>query len=306
VAFAQVAQAKLGWLSVTARRDVFERFRSWFLNQMLQHGWSEGRNLELEVRGGVTGKPLAAAAAELVTLKPDVLLASGTTGVKLLADLTREIPIVMLGAADPVGSGFAASLARPGGNITGVSTVQDDLRWKVVGLMHEWVPSARRIDGLVDAANPVNARASRIFAEAARSRGLTHRMIAVRSPEELDPAIAGTRADALMVASDPMFFLHLERIAAAALRRSLPTLMSGGGGRDGAAAGLLCSYDVTLEEVVRRAANCTDRILRGAKPGDIPIEQPTRYEYVINLKTARAIGVAVPKGHLTRADEVIE
>jgi putative ABC transport system substrate-binding protein len=306
VAFAQVAQAKLGWLSVTARREVYERYRSWFLNQMLRHGWSEGRNLVLEVRGGVTDTPLAAAAAELMAMKPDVLIASGTTAVKLLSDLTKEIPIVMLGAADPVGSGFAASLARPGGNITGVSTVQDDLRRKVLGLIHEWVPSARRIDGLVDAANPVNARASRIIGEAARSFGLTYQAIAVRSPEELEPAIAGTRADALMVASDPMFFPHLERIAAAAIRRRLPTLMSGGGGRWGAAAGLLCSYDVNMEELVRRTADCAVRILRGAKPADIPIEQPTRYEYVINLKTARAIGVVVPKGHLTRADEVIE
>ena len=304
--FAQITNARLGWLSVIARRELHERLRSWFSDQMRRHDWIEGRNLAMEMRGGVTGTPLAVAAAELVALKPDALLAGGTASVELLANLTKEIPIVMIGAADPVGSGFAASLARPGGNITGVSSNQDDLWSKVPGLIHEWVPRARRIDLLADAANPINTRFSRATAEAARSRGLTSQLLAVRSSQELEPAIAGTPADALLMSSDPMFFPHLERMAAAARRRSLPTIMTGGLAREGAAAGLLCSYDANAEDVVRRAADCTDRILRGARPAELPIEQPTRYTYVINLKTARAIGVAIPKGHLLRADEVVE
>ena len=306
MAFAQVAEARLGWLSIIARRDLHERTRSWFSDQMRRHDWIEGRNLTVELRGTFTGTPLAVAAAELVALKPDALLTGGTAQVKLLADLTKEIPIVMIATADPVGSGFAASLARPGGNITGVSTVQDDLWLKVLGLMHEWVPRARRIDLLAEATNPINTKYARVMADAARLRGLTSQLLAVRSPRELEPAIAGTPADALMVSSNPMFLPHLERIAAAALRRGLPTLMSGGLAREGVVAGLLCSYDPSLEDMVRRAADCTDRVLRGAKPADIPIEQPTRYEYVINLKTARAIGVSIPQGHLLRADEVIE
>jgi len=306
VAFAQVANARLGYLSSSPRRDIVERLLSWFSDEMRRHGWTEGQNLSFEVRGGVTGTPVPVAAAELVGLKPDALLAAGTTQVKLLADLTKEIPIVMIGAADPVASGFAATLARPGGNITGVTVTQSDLGPKALSLIQDWVPHARRIDFLNDAANPLYAHISRISSEGARSRGLASQYFGVRSAEELEPTISSTPADALVVGSSPIFFAHWERIAAAALRRRLPTIVYGGVARDGTVAGLLCSYDVNFEEVVRRAANCTNRILRGVRPADIPIEQPTRYEYAINVKTARALGLAIPKGHLLRADEVIE
>jgi len=301
---AQSQRARVGFLSSTAAPD--ERFRSNLLEQLQQRGWIEGSNLMLETRGVLTGMTIPAAAAELVAMKPDVLLTGGTAQVKTLRDLTKEIPIVMIVAADPVGSGLVQSLARPGGNVTGLSSATDDLMPKVLSLLHELVPGARRIDVLNDAANPTIANDTRVTAGIAQSRGLATQMLAVRSPDELEPTIAATRADALLVISNVMFSQHLERMAAAATRRKLPTGITGGQGQLGAAAGLLLGYDRDRFELYRRVADYVDRILRGAKPAEMPIEQPLRYQYVINLKTARAIGLTVPQTHLLRADEVIE
>jgi putative ABC transport system substrate-binding protein len=301
---AQPRRATVGFLSAASAPD--ERFRSNLLDQLQQRGWIEGSNLTLETRGILTGMTIPAAATELVVMKPDVLLTGGTAQVKMLRDLTKEIPIVMILAGDPVGSGLVQSLARPGGNVTGLSSGTDDLFPKVLSLLHELVPGARRIDVLNDAGHPTIANDTRVAGGIAQSRGFASQMLAVHSPDELEPTIAATRADALLVVSNAIFAPHLERMASAAIRRKLPTGITGGFGQLGAAAGLLFGYDRDRFELYRRVADYVDRILRGAKPAEMPIEQPLRYQYVINLKTARAIGLTVPKTHLLRADEVIE
>jgi putative ABC transport system substrate-binding protein len=299
--------ARIGWLVASVAPPGGGR---WPIHQVLvdrlrELGWIEGSNLVIDVRyADGRSEALPALAAELLALRPDLLVTAGTTAIRVLRDATRTVPIVMAGAGDPVGSGLVASLARPGGNITGVSLLGQEIIPKALSLLREMVPAARRIDLLGNAANPANAFFAKAVADAARSLGLDSHLLEVHRADELEPAIVATRADALLFVPDPMFAPNAQRMADAAIKRRLP--LANTGGRFYTAAGSLFSYSTNEVEVYRLAAPYVDRILRGARPAEMPIEQPSRYELVINLKTARAIGLAIPPSLRLRADEVIQ
>lgn len=277
-----------------------------FVERLRELGWAEGVNLQVQVRYGQgTADGLASAAAEVVALKPDVIVSAGTAPVRAARQATSSIPIVMAGAGDPVGTGLVASLPRPGGNITGVSLMGQEIIPKALSLLREVVPKARRIDLLGNAANPNgNAFFAKIWADAVRTLGIEGQLVEIRGPDDIEPTIAGSRADALLVLPDPTHYVHRERIMAAAIKRRLP--LANTQGRDYTLAGSLLSYSVNANDLWSHAAVFADRILRGAKPAETPVEQPTRYELLINQKTARAIGIEVPRAILLRADEVIE
>jgi putative tryptophan/tyrosine transport system substrate-binding protein len=275
------------------------------LERLRELGWTEGINLIVEFRYAQgLAEPLPQLAAELVASRPDVIVTGGTTSIRVLRAATAGVPIVMTGGGDPVGTGLVASLARPGGNITGVSLQGQEIIPKALSLLREVVPQAKRIDLLGNAANPGNAYFAKVFSDAARSLGIEGRLLEVRSADELEPAISGARADALLALPDPMFHPNVERMASTAIKRRLP--LANSASRLYTAAGFLFSYSVNEHEVYRLAATYVDRILRGTRPAEMPIEQPTRYELVINQKTARAIGVTIPRSLLVSADEVIE
>jgi putative ABC transport system substrate-binding protein len=275
------------------------------LDRLRDLGWIDGRNLVVEFRyGGGRAEALPGLAAEVVALRPDLIIAAGTAAIRAARDATASIPIVMASGGDPVGSGLVLSLARPGGNITGVSGQGQEIIPKALSLLQEVVPKARRIDLLVNGANPANAYFAKVFSEAARTLGLDGGLLEVRSADELEGAIAATRADALLMLSDGLLYLNRQRIADAAIKRRLP--LGDSANRDHILAGNLLSYAIKTEDVWLLAATYADRILRGGKPADMPIEQPSRYQLIFNLKTARAIGVTIPQALLLRADEVIQ
>jgi putative tryptophan/tyrosine transport system substrate-binding protein len=306
--FAQTRRARVGLLSVFALPPPGERgpYALAFLARMQERGWTEASNLTLEVRGAAPGKPLAAAASELIALRPDVLVTSGTPAVILLRDLTTEIPIVMDGAGDPVGTGLVASLARPGGNVTGVSWQLQELIPKTLSYLHEIVPHARRVDFMNQINDPGNQFFANVMREAAQARGLDCRVREVGNPDGLVAEIFASNADAMLMLATGMIYRAQERIAAAAIQRRLPLAITGGPGRALVMAGLLFCYCANDEEMKRRVADCVDRILRGTRPADIPVAQPQRYDFVINQTTARELGLTLPRALLLRADEVIE
>lgn len=276
-----------------------------FVERLRELGWTEGVNLQLEFRFGQgSAAGIANAAAELVASKPDVLLASGTPPVRALANATRAVPIVMAGAGDPVGTGIVASLARPGGNVTGVSMLGQEIIPKTLELLRELLPKARRIDLVGSAVNPGNDFFDRVWADAVRAAGVEGQMVIVPRVEDIESTIGGIRAYAVVVLPDPVYTLVSARLFAAAAARRLPAATTGG--REYAVAGGLMSYSVNFDDLYRQAAVYVDRILRGAKPAEMPVEQPSRYELIVNLKTARALGVTVPQALLLRADEVIQ
>jgi putative ABC transport system substrate-binding protein len=267
-------------------------------------GWIEGQNLVVEIRraeGNTAALPRLA--SELVQQRVHVIVTSGTTAITAARQVTDRVPIVMAGGGDPVATGLVKSLARPGGNITGVSLLGQELVPKAFSLLREVVPRAKRVDLLANRANPANAFFGRITAEAAHALSLECRLLEVSGPDDLEPAILGAQADALLALADPMFFIHAKRIADAAVKRRLPLASFG---REYVEAGSLMSYAVSFRDVFRHAADYVDRILRGANPAELPVEQPTRYEMVFNLKTARALRLTIPQSLLLRADQVFE
>lgn len=271
---------------------------------MRELGWIEGRNLEIELRhASGRAEALKGLADELVALRADLLIAGGTAAIRALRDATTTIPIVMAGGGDPVGSGLVASLSRPGGNISGVSLLGQELIPKALSLVHDVVPRARRIDLLGNAANPANPYFAQVFSQAARDRGLEGTLLEARTANGMDQLIASTRADALQVLADPLLTIHARRFAETAIARRLP--LATAAGREPVAAGLLLSYSTAQDDIWRLTADYADRILRGAKPAETPIEQPSRYELFVNLRTAKSIGVTIPQTLLLRADEVI-
>lgn len=305
---AQPRRARVGLLSLLPLAKAGERTPSeaLLLGALRVKGWSEPGNLLLESRGPSADRTLAMAAAELVSLRPEVLVSAGTPAIRALRDSTREIPIVMVGAGDPVGTGLVESLARPGGNVTGVSWRLDELIPKTLSLLHEMVPRARRIGLVNQAGDPGHARFEKAMADAARARGLGWQAEQVKDLDELVAAISGSRADALLLVATQMIYRQPQRIAEAAVERRLPVAVTGGPARDPVAGGILCCYTPREQELYRRAAECVDRILHGAKAADIPVEQPLRYDLVLNLRTARAMGLKVPRSLRLAADELIE
>jgi putative ABC transport system substrate-binding protein len=271
-------------------------------------GWVEGQNLVIESRWA-EGKDerLPALAAELVRLQVAVIVAGGPPAIRAAQHATRTIPIVMTGTADPVGEGFVASLAQPGGNITGVSLLMMELPGKRLELLKEIVPQSTRVAVLANPAFAVNTLYLRNLTVAAQALGLHLHVVAVRRADELDAAFAAiTRAgaDALMVLSDPALMDSLRgRVADLAATHRLPAMYNW---KMYVEAGGLMSYGPSLPERHRRAATYVDKILKGAKPADLPVEQPTQFELVLNLKTAKALGITVSPSLLLLADEVIQ
>ncbi len=279
------------------------------LRQSLRElGYVEGLNLAFEWRGaeGKTER-FDALAAELVRLEVDVIVAIAPAATFAAKRSTASIPIVMVNTPDPVQLGLVVSLGRPGGNVTGTTTLSADLSIKQLELLKEAVPRAARIAVLWNPSNPWHPLALKGAEAAARSLAVQLQIVAVRGPEELDNAFAAMtreRAGAVLVLADPMTFFHRTRLADLAAKRRLPAMY--GGSRGYIDAGGLMYYWAHQADLYRRVGSYVDRILKGAKPGELPIEQPTRFELVINLKTAKALGLTIPQSLLLRADQVIE
>jgi putative ABC transport system substrate-binding protein len=296
---------RIGWLSGTGP-GVPGRLQGGVGARLRELGWVEGGNLLVERRyANGRAELLKPLAEELVRLKVEIIVTVGTQAAFAAKNATTSIPIVMYAAGDPVRSGLVASLARPGGNITGYSIVSTELEAKGFALLREVLPSAQRVGVLVNSTNPISAVLQQEHEPVFRSLGLQPISIAVASESELENAVADMarqRAQALVVGDDALFFLHRVRIMNAALRHALPTL---GGGSEMLEAGAMLTYSVSLSEQHRRCAAFVDKVLRGANPADLPIEQPTLFEMGINLRTAKALGIAISQSLLLRADEVI-
>ena len=278
------------------------------LRQSLREaGYVEGPNLVIEWRDA-GGKPerFDALAAELVRLKVDVIVAANPAATLAAKRATASIPIVMVNTPDPVQLGLVASLGRPGGNITGTTTLSADVSVKQLELLKEAVPRAMRIAILGNPTNPWHPLAVKGAEAVARSLAVQLQIREARGRKELDDAFAAMsrdRADAVVVLADPMIFFYRTRVADLAAKRRLPAMYGVRGHVD---AGGLMSYWANQGELYQRVASYVDRILKGAKPAGLPVEQPTKFELVINLKTAKALGLTIPPSLLQRADQVIE
>ncbi len=277
------------------------------LQGLRELGYVEGQNITIERRFS-EGKyeRLPDLAADLVRLKVDVIVAPASDPVIAAKHATRTIPIVMMSHPDPVGSGLVASLARPGGNVTGLSTLYPEIVGKHLELLKEILPRASRVAVLWNPTNTVHPLLLGEAKIAARSLRVRLQILEARGPDEFQSAFATMtreRASALLVLSDGMFLLHPTRLAELAAKQRLPAMF---GLREYAEAGGLMAYGASLRDNFRRAATYVDKILKGAKPADLPVEQPTRFELVINLKTAKALGITFPPSILIRAPEVIK
>jgi putative tryptophan/tyrosine transport system substrate-binding protein len=277
-----------------------------FVQRLRELGWIDGRNLAIEYRWAEgRNERYAENAAELVRLKVDVIVTVATPPTLAAKQATTDIPIVFAAASDPVGTGLVASLARPGGNVTGLSNQIPDLAGKRLELLREVIPDLRRLAIMANVGNPASILDVGEAQATARALGLEVTTSEIRRAEDISPAFDALkgRADALYVCVDPLLNTHRIRINTLALAARLPTMH---GLREYVEAGGLMSYGPNLPDLLRRAADYVDKILRGAKPGDIPVEQPTRFDLIINLTTAKALGLEIPPKLLTLADEVIE
>jgi ABC-type uncharacterized transport system substrate-binding protein len=299
---------RIGVLSgLTAPTDVRSTDLGSFLLGMQELGYIENRDFIVEWRfsGGHYAR-FPELAAELVRLHVDVVLVSATAGIRAMQQATKTIPIVMAFSFDPVGNGLVTSLAHPGGNTTGLATAQQDTVAKHVELIKMAVP---RISRLAIMVNPHNSNSAGVIpnAEAAATEaGLHSVLVKAGTLQEVERAfvtMANERVEGLLTFTDSVFTTHRRRIAELALQGGLPTIFAQ---REPVEAGGLMSYGERLTDFLRRSATYVDKILKGAKPGDLPIEQPNRYFLVINLKTAKALGIDIPPTLLARADEVIE
>jgi putative ABC transport system substrate-binding protein len=283
--------------------------RTWvaaFVQRLRELGWIEGRTVTIEYRWGEgRAERFTEIAAELVRLKVDVILAGGTEAAVAAKHATSVIPIVFPSAGDPIGSGLVASLARPGGNVTGLSNLGSDLAAKRLGLLREVLPGFRRLAVLANAAYSGGVTEMVEIDAAARTLGLEIVAFPIRRVEDIAPAFEALkgRAEALYVVGDPLANTHRLRITTFAVAARLPTMHSQ---REYVESGGLMSYGANFPDLNRRAADYVDKILRGGKPADLPVEQPTKFDLVINLITAKALDLDVPPTLLARADEVIE
>jgi len=248
---------------------------------------------------------LPALAADLVRLNVDVIFADGPFATKAARDATSLIPIVFAGGSFPVERGFVASLARPGGNVTGATDLTGEIQAKLIQFITETVPNRSRVGYLIDSLG-YGVRGKQRIDEMAQRRGLTIVWVTVKGPEDLDAAfdtLSRERAGALIVIVTPVLIAERDRVGRLALHHRLPTFTMGRGMIE---AGLLMSYHADWSDVLRQAANQVDRILRGAKPADLPVVQPTKFEFLINMRTAKSLGLTIPPSVLLRADEVMQ
>ena len=277
-----------------------------FVQRLRELGWIDGRNVTIEYRWGEgRNERLAEFAAEFIRLKVDIIVTSGTPQVVAAKQATSVIPIVFAVANEPVGSGLVSSLARPGGNVTGLSIQQTDVAGKRIELLRELVSGLRRLGILANVGNPGAALEMAEVQATARTLGLDALALEIRRPDEIAPAFESFkgRAEALYLVGDPLMLTNLTRINTLALAARLPAIYPQ---RTFVEAGGLMSYGPDFANLYRRAGEIVDKILRGAKPADIPVEQPTKFDLVINLITAKALGITIPPPLLARADEVIE
>jgi putative ABC transport system substrate-binding protein len=277
-----------------------------FVQRLRELGWIEGHTIAIEYRwaDGSTGR-LPNIAAEFARLRVDVIVTAGTPAAIAVKQATSVIPIVFATTGDPIGNGLVATLARPGGNATGLSTQQTDLAGKRLELLRELVPRLSRLAILTNISNPSNILEREEVRTMARALGVEVITLEIRRAEDIPPAFETLKngADALYIPPDPLVISELNRINALVLSARLPTMHGSG---EYVEAGGLMSYGPNFPDLFRRAADYVDKILRGAKPGDIPVEQPTKFDLVINLTTAKALGLTIPESFLLRADEVIE
>ena len=296
---------RVGFLGVTNASGYASELEA--IRQRLRElGYAEGRNISIEYRWG-EGNPkrLEKMAAELVALKADVIITHSIPGTQSAARATKTIPIVMADGADPVGAGLIASYARPGGNITGSTSFQPENSTKRLQLLTEVVPRLKRVAALFNALNTNNHVYLRELEPAARELKVELRQFSVKGTEELPSAfaaMAGARMEAAVIGEDPVLNTSAGAIAALAVTHRLPA----SGFTSFADAGGLLGYGANRLLVYARAANFVDKILRGAKAGDLPIERATKFDLIVNLKTAKALGVRIPAPLLQRADRVIE
>jgi putative ABC transport system substrate-binding protein len=294
----------IGFLGTTTAL-IWRNYVPAFVQRLRELGWIEGSTVAIEYRWAEgSSERFGEIAAEFVRLKVDVIVTSGGAGVAA-KQATSTIPIVLALANDPVGSGLAASLARPGGNVTGLSLLSPDLAGKRLENLRQVLPDVRRLAILGNAGYPAAVAEMIDLQATARKLGLETMIPEVRRAEDMIPAIEQLkgRVDALYVCADPLISTNQVRINTLALAAQLPTMHSAGYYVEG---GGLMSYGPHYADLFRRTGDYVDKILRGTKPGDLPIEQPTKFELVINLKTAKALGITVPPSVLATADEVIE
>ena len=289
--------------SVIANSQRIEAFRQ----GMRELGWIEGVSVQFHFAyaDGDTGR-VGALARALADQRMDLIVNSSGVATRALQQATKTIPIVMVTVSDPVANGFVASLSRPGGNITGLSNQQEDVIGKLVDLVHSVMPAAKRIAVVLNENNPSHAALWTAAQRACQALGVQPVRVAASSAGQLSDAVAEIirlRAQLVVVSADPMYTSERERLQFLFQATGLPVAY---GLRDHVVIGGLLSYGVNFTEQWRHAAKFVDRILKGAKPADLPVEQPTRFELVINLKTAKALGLAIPPSLLLRADEVIQ
>jgi putative ABC transport system substrate-binding protein len=312
VAWPRVADAqqagrtyRIGYLFLGAQPPEPQKMTPW--PTLRELGYVEGTNLVVERRFAAGRRErLGAFASELIAFKPDLILTQGGQSAEAISKSTHDIPVVIIGAGDPIGTGLVEGLGRPGGNVTGVTEVSTELSAKRLQLLKEAVPAIVRVAVLWNAADRAMNLRYREIETAAKGMQILIRSIEVREPEDFDLAFAamrGDRPDAMFMVSDALIGLNRKRIIEFAAQTQLPAVYEY---RELVDDGGLMSYGPNLRELFARAAYYIDKILKGAKPAELPMEQPTKFELIINLKTANSLGLAIPPALLARADEVIE
>jgi len=296
--------ARIGFLSSAVSPTGLEPLRQ----GLSSLGYVEGRNVVLETRfASLELQRLPQLAAELVQLHVDIIVTASTPAAQAAKKATTTIPVVMSTGGDPVGAGLVASLARPGGNVTGLTHLAGpEMQQKLLEILKETAPRSQRLGVITNQTIPPEANSLAAMQGPARTLGLTLIALEVRQPDQFVPAfatIARDRIDSLLAFESPMNVAHRQQIVAFAAERRIPTVF---GVRSFVDAGGLMSYGADFPDLFRRAAVYVDKILKGAQPADLPVEQPTKFELVINLKTAKALGLTIPQSLLMRADEIIQ
>ena len=302
----QVKKApRIGFLAITSPSDMSLRMAA-FRHGLRELGYIEGKTIVVDDRYA-EGKldRLRSMTAELVQLKADVIVTSGPIGTRTAKEATATLPIVMAYDNDPVASGFVASLARPGGNITGLSTHYPEITGKQLELLKEIVPKMSHLAVLGDSSEPFTAQSLKETERAAKAFGVQLQYLDVKDPKDVKSALEDarkSRADAAVVLASAIFISQRSQLAELAVKNRLPAVYQAS---EYVEAGGLMTYGASITDLFRRAATYVDRILKGAKPAEIPVEQPTTFELIINLKAAREIGLKIPPNVLARADRVI-
>ncbi|XIA66793.1 ABC transporter substrate-binding protein [Bradyrhizobium sp. TZ2] len=308
--WAQETRRRLGFLAVgDGSGQALNQTELALFDGLRSHGWIDGRNLIIEYRFSQPPDRLPASVAELIALSPDALIVAGPQATAALKSATATIPTVFVAVGDPVGLGLVQSLSRPGGNITGLATVvPEDFLGKRIEILRELVPGASKIALLVNPGNPMHrlTLAEEYLPRTARKLSVALPIVEAATAEELDVAFASAAAqhvDAIVDVGDVLTWVEAPRVIALAAKYHLPANYFF---RHSAKGGGLSVYGPDISDLFRRAAGYVDKILKGAKPADLPVQQPTKFELIINMKTAKALGLTMPPSLLVRADEVIE